>query len=244
MPNSTMQEWLNLNAHRRFPLVDDSDLSCESGVELPNAALLDARFCMFGVTDGNVLLKSASIHGGVVSLSFALPGIDDPAVIESRGFCAWSSSDFSARVYTGSPESLDGLDGDYVLRKPARILRSRVLSVPFGIGADTLSCGRVSACGDIRVADGHNTTLNISKNNLVLGLRRGAGLGVSCPDVEQSYLCGGSALYFLNGQKADSNGDIGIYGGEGITVSSGTYMGIPAVIVCTSKAVNRFAYKR
>jgi len=241
MAGSTLQEWLDRNAHRRFPFVEDSDLSCENGAELPNELLLDARFCLFGLEDGPALVRSATIRDdGSASMVVDLPGLQG---VEIPASGVWSRPpDYSARVVFGFRGRLVPLAGEYRLVTPAPILRSRILSVPYGIGADTLTCGGVTAHGAIRVADGHNTTLDIGGNNLVLALGKGRGLGVVCRDDPKAELCDGKVLYFLNGQKADSDGNIDILAGEGVSVTTGTYKGIPAVIVKTSAVVNGFAY--
>lgn len=260
MANNTVQEWLNRNAYRRFPLVEDSDMSClfedptdssdkcgphalcSSDKTLPNSVILDARFCLFGLEDGPVKLVSANIsESGTVSIVVDLPGKQGVVIPESG---LWNDDEFSARVVFGNRETLSEIAGVYTLCHPAEFLRSRVISIPYGIGVDTLTCGSTTGCGEVRVADGHNTSLDIdNNNNLVLSIKKGLGLGVVCPGSYGGTLCDGSMLYYLNGQKADSSGNIDILAGEGITVSTGTFNGIPAVIVCTSPLVNSFAYR-
>jgi len=247
---------LNRNSFIRFPLVEDSDLSCTDldgddcgggvpctgGRSLPNSFLLDARFFLFGQEHGQVYLKSAVIdEDGSASAVVTLPGRGDVEVGSSG---IWSENrQFSVRLVFGARDELARHAGKYRLCKPARFIGSRVMSVPYGIGADTLTCGGVTACGEIRVVDGQNSSLDIDRNNLVLSLRKGLGLGVSCPTASGSYLCDGSVLYYLNGQKADSSGNIDIIGGDGVSVTTGTYNGIPAVIVLTSPSVNSFVYR-
>ena len=237
MANSTLQEWLNRNAYRRFPLVEDSDMSCAGGLRLPDSAVLDARFCLFGAHSGPVELTAVRIENGVATAFLSLPG-GVRAEVSGNGYSTWSDGiERSARVCLGTGE-----DGYYILLKPVRFLPSRVMSVPYGIGADTITAGGVTATGDVRVSDGHNTTLSIRRNNLVLGIGRGDGLGVVCRQGASAITCDGRVLYYLNGQKADSDGNIEISGGDGVSVSTGTYKGIPAVIVRTSATVNSFAY--
>jgi len=257
MAYSSVQEWLNRNAHRRYPLEDDSSLSCVShagtaagGCEvtkcdnsrtLPDCVVLDARFCLLGVDDGPVLLKSVVVdEDGSASMTVDTP-VEKDVVIRHDGIV--NGQYLSARVIFGDKESLKAHAGEYVLCSPARFLRSRVLSVPYGIGADTLSCGGATAHGDIRVADGRNTSLDISGNNLVLTVKRGIGTGVLCPDIVSGSACEGRVLYYLNGQKADSSGNIDLVAGGGVSVSTGTYNGIPAVIVSTSPVVDNFIYR-
>ena len=260
MPNVTRQEWLNRNSYRRFPLVENSNMACvrrendssdlepcrkgwaRTGVELPDSVILDARFCLFGTSDGPVMLKSVTIKpSGDVSAVLGIPGSPGTTVGEDG---VVSGAEFSCRIVFGTREKLSPLAGEYVLETPAEFLRSRVLSVPYGIGVDTLTCGGVTAIGDIRVVDGRNSSLDIVGNDLVLSLKKGLGDGVACSDLGLGGVCpDGNMLYYINGQKADSSGNIDILAGEGITVTTGTFRGIPAVIVCTSPVVNNFAYR-
>jgi len=255
MANSTLQEWLNRNAFRAFPLEEDSDLSCAAAAgaarALPNGAVLDARFFLDGEgAVGGVFLERVGIsESGIVSLEVSTPegrmrlsGGPDSSRSEFQVLVA-SIGGCHARVVAGSPESLAAHAGDYRLNAPPRFLRSRVLAVPSGIGADTITCGGVTGHGDIRVANGVNTELGIRGNSLVLKVRKGIGLGLDCPTLPTAFLCSGNVLYFLNGQKADSSGNIQIYGGEGVSVTTGTFRGIPAVIVTTSMQVNNFIYR-
>jgi hypothetical protein len=147
----------------------------------------------------------------------------------------------SCRVLTGDPEHLKEFAGTYTLKTRARILQSRVLSVPYGIGADTLKADGETAFGDIEVVDGYNTTLEIENNNLVLRIGYGLGKGVVCPeDPGPGPVYCDNVLYFINGQGADSDGGFSILAGEGISVKTGYFDRYPAVYVSTNSEVDNF----
>lgn len=234
MASTTLSEWLDRNAHRAFPFVEDSDLSCGDGRVLPLSAVLDARVCLFsGDARGDVRLRSVSA-GPSLSVTLLVDGSE--LVLSGAGNVLMSlGEDVSARLVC-SPE---GLSGDYVLKTPAKILESRVLCIPCGIGVDRLQVGDKTATGDIRVQDGHNTTLDIVGGRLVLKVGYGLGKGPVCTG---GHADRGALLRYLCGQKADSDGNIQLVGDEGVSVSAGTYKGIPAVIVSTSGPVNNFVY--
>ena len=235
---NTLPEWLNRNAHRAFPFEENSDFSCTNGNVLPNSVVLDMRVCLLGTEDSDVLLKSATIaDDGSVSLVLSIFGED--VSVSSDGLSGYR---VSLRVILGAKEELAPLAGSYVLRTPARLLRGRIVSIPYGIGVDTLTCGTKTAYGEIRVADGHNTELDIDGRALRLRVVKGGGKGVICQE-HPNTLCDGHILYYLNGQKADSDGSIWIKGGDGVAVSAGKYKGIPAILVTANAKIGGFMYR-
>jgi hypothetical protein len=238
MPSSAYQEWLNRNAYRSFPFEENSDFSCESG-EFPVGLVLDMRVCSFGLEPIEVRLVSASV-GESVSLVFSCHGTEFEAS-GSASFLSGSKDDVSWRVLISS--EYRSFAGEYRLLNPPRLLPSRIVDIPFGVGVDTLRCGEKVAFGEVEVADGYNTTLDIHANDLRLRIGDGDGKGRKCPDYKDNMICEGALLYYFNGQKADSDGNISITGGSGVSVGRGTYLGIPAVIVKTDSSVNSFVYR-
>lgn len=241
MAGSTRQEWLNANAHRAFPFEENGDFSCAGGGSLPLCAILDARVCSFSDDASREFrLSSVEISGGRVKACFVSG--DDAYVLYGNGCQTLNSDEMSFRVTFCSQGDLSGLDGRYVLVNPPRLLPGRVMHVPHGIGVDTLECSGSVAVGTVRVADGHNTELDVADNSLRLRIVSGGGRGPVCPKPEER-VYGGSVLYYLNGQKADSDGSIWITGSDGVTVTTGEYRGIPAVFVSTSAVVDNFMYR-
>lgn len=238
MPSSVYQEWLNRNAYRAFPFEEDSDFSCESG-EFPAGLVLDMRVCSFSLGPAEVRLVSAEV-GDSVSLVFSCHGTTFEAS-GSSSFLSGSKGDVSWRVFIS--DATEGFRGSYALKNPPRLLPSRIVDIPFGVGVDTLRCGDSVAIGEVEVEDGYNTTLDIHDNDLRLRIGDGIGRGRKCPDYKDDLVCEGALLYYFNGQKADSDGNISITGGAGVSVGRGTYDGIPAVIVKTDARVDSFVYR-
>lgn len=242
MAGSTKSEWLNRNAYRAFPFEENSDFSCSNGCVFPLGAVLDMRICLFGEKNSDVLMTGASIldDGAVVLTLHVLDR--DISISSSDGPDDLHDDEMSVRVTYGSKQDLVQFGGDFPFVHPVRLLSSRVLSIPYGIGVDDLTAGDTTSTGVIRVADGHNTELDVVDNALKLKIEKGAGKGVMCGGVN-SEVCDGAILYYLDGQKADSDGSIWIKGNEGVSISSGTYKGIPAVFVKTSQTIDSFIYR-
>lgn len=241
MSDETMQEWLNRNSSRAFPLVDDADMSCVGGTTLPNSILLDLRVCFFGTEKPDVRLVSATVSGGSAKLVFSCAGSE--VEVSGSGLVHRTSGDMSWHGYLAGEDALSDVEGEYTLLRPVPLSPARVVDMRYGVGVDALSCGDRQATGVVRVSDGYNTELDIHGNSLRLRVGDGLGKGTKCIEHADDYICDGAVLYYLNGQKADSDGNISLKGGNGIRVASGTYRGIPAVIVLTDSSVNRFLYR-
>lgn len=241
MSDEIRQEWLNRNAGISFPLTADSDMSCSNGVVFPNSILLDMRVCFFGLSAPDVSLVSAVIREDRADLTFRCG--ERTFSVDGSGMVKGASDDMSFMAYIADVGVLKEFVGSYPLLHPARIVPERVVDIRYGIGVDTLSCEGGSAIGEVNVADGYNTELDIHGNSLRLRIGDGLGKGTKCIKHSGDYACNGSVLYYLNGQKAGLNGSIAIQGGNGVKVSSGTYKGIPAIIVETDESVNGFLYK-
>lgn len=242
MSGRTRSEWLNRNAYRAFPFEENSDFSCKDGRTLPLGLVLDARFCIFGKSFNREIRLVSAVVDDKVTATFSYGG--GCFVVSGVGdvFGTIGDAEFGYRVTFCGREALEGLAGAYTLSSPPGMLPSRVLSVPYGIGVDTLTCDGVEGFGKIRVANGHNTELDIVGNALKLRIVKGGGTGPKCPDVKGE-ICHGRVLYYLDGQKADSDGSIWVKGSEGIATSTGTYKGIPAVFVKTSATIDSFIYR-
>jgi hypothetical protein len=97
----------------------------------------------------------------------------------------------------------------------------------------------VGVDGVVHLRDGNNTSLRIVGNAVELSISESGGDGFECPEDGK---CEG--INFINGQRADTNGNFSIVGGQGVVVFSGEYNGIPAVIVKTNGVVDSYAKPR
>ena len=100
MSDETMQEWLNRNSNRSFPLLEDADLSCENEAVFPNAILLDFRVCFFGTEKPDVKLVSAVVSGDSADLTFSCAGHEFHA--SGSGIVSGEAEDMSFRGYLAS----------------------------------------------------------------------------------------------------------------------------------------------
>lgn len=263
MANSTLQEWLNRNSYRAYPFIENTNFSCINGKSLPNSVILDARFCIFGTKQALVLLKSIEITVDTIVASLILREVEietetepeaEPDIKETiitvtsvGSILSYSNSEgtLSLRIISNNKQNLKDCIGKYELNTPAQFLESRVMCIPFGIGVDTITADGTTATGIIKVANGTNSVLNIRRNNLVLNIGKGLGEGVKCQELEDVPVmtCDGSIIRFINGQQADSDGNIQIFGGDGIAVVSSTFQGVPAIIILPSSEVTGFAMR-
>lgn len=266
-----IDEWLSSNAGRAFPLREDADLSVIGGT-LPNGLLLDFRAVVVpsvwnGSQDVSVKLRSISVSdsqdgmksvrasfslytGGV---SMAVPNAITAwlsAEVAPGGWSRRRARSVSARsgmapevvdvsVVLGCPVGVE--NGEYTLSTPQEISTDRILYIPGGIGIDTLKIGSTEVHGRIHVHDGMNTTLSVLGGELVLDVGYGIGKGYACPPGLED-AC--DFIRYVNGQRAAGDGDFSIVGGEGVSVSSGEWNGMPAVVVTTNSTVNEFAKPR
>lgn len=242
------QDWLDRNAHRAFPLKENSNRACRGDKVLPNGLLLDARVCLFGQLEPPVRLARAIVAGDTVTVVFSIGGREFQ-VVSSGGFGVMSDENrgVSIRVWIGR-EAMES--GEYELIEPAEVISSRVMFVRHGIGVDTLTVAKSGApvvSGWVEVEDGHNTTLTVANGRLSLNAQRGLGKGVICnPEDYAQFLCD-NVVFYINGQQPDSDGNFEIMAGAGVTVSTGKYISadgqteVPAVIIATADSVNNFA---
>ena len=228
-------EWLNRNSARAFPFREDSDMRCSGSgpARLPDDFLLDMRLVASGVDrpESGARLAKVVVADGVCTASFTFGDRSFELSVREPGFASCSSNGLYARAFIGRiPESA-------VMTNPPEILPSRILVFPDKCGVDVLSVGGVSAAGVIRVEDGVNTELRVRGKSVILKIGSGLGDEEPCPEYVAS---GAKLVHYLNGQRADSNGNLTLFGGDGTIVSTGKYKGIPAVIVKADAVMEGF----
>ena len=154
------------------------------------------------------------------------------------------------RIYAviGTPANLDEyratfdqhLDGIWI-NADLPVLKSRCIRLPGSVGVDEIKTNTKggSITSKVYVRDGYNTSFRIENGKLYLTVGQNEGKGFECKDPEAEDPYGGdSYIHSINGERPDSSGNMVIKGGEGITVSSGEYNGIPAVIIKASSLVD------
>ena len=265
-----MAEWLNENAYRAFPFEEDSDRRCTDGTIVPDWLVLDAKAMLFSrkrsypVDGDRVGLKwfsvtkagrsdaasidvgiVARIGGGEMEVRHSFPSVPGAVShVDLKPNVIPTAMYFRISMFMGAPATFEGADpslfGRHELPSPLWICRSRCIVWPGGFGMDSVwtdrgASGLDGATGMVHLRNGNNTSLRIAGGAVELSISEDAGYGYECPDEK----C--DAIYFINGQRADTDGNFSIVGGDGVEVSAGSYDGIPAVIVRTNSVVDSYA---
>lgn len=146
-------------------------------------------------------------------------------------------------MFIGGPATVndaEALVGSHQLKSPRKLIQSRVIVYPGGFGSDTIyGDDGFGASGDVHVRDGYNTSLKIAGDRIQLRISGESGLGYECSEDK-----GCDAIYYINGQRANSDGSFNFIAGEGVQIHTGTYNGIPAVYVTTTSLVDSYAKPR
>lgn len=272
-------EWMNQNAYRAFPFVEDSSGECTDGTVVPDWLILDAMKMYIGYNrfvsppphfmelvsfefpfhpsttggDGwfqiyvrhNVRRPNGTIfsHDHIVYGVARLDTISMGTMASVNNAAEPSGQDF-VKFSFGAPTSWSTVPDSFfgvkhVLKTPRPFLNSRCLFRPGGLGVSAFWVlgDNTTPVGPHKVLlrDGYNTTLRIHGGKIVLDVGKNIGLGTQCVNTHDDDLGG---IYMIDGVHADSNGDFSIYGGPGISVSSGKYNDIPAVVVSVSGSVD------
>lgn len=215
-----VQEWLSSNKNRAYPFVEDSNLG-----PVPQWMVLDLRL-WDSAADSVLELRCTGVRverpKAYVSFSYGDASFELPVEIgKGISVLMLSPSDtirVRAAVYGGGAEYVLGLaDGTY--EADVRVNPANVVSIGRLRKLRSLN----GATGRIHLADGYGTTVRIQDGAVVVSVGNGLGLGTYCrgkDDEEDLFDCG-LALLFMNGQHADTSGNIDIVGGTGVSVQTG-----------------------
>lgn len=263
-------EWLDANASRAYPFVENSDFRTESGYEVPAWCLLDVFVSNSAIGSGRnlyelveMVVKEADSGEDDRDIELVFSGTDGSTF---STFAAWRKGKEFAYIRQtaflnanpGIPElctmvravgGAAGLEhpfdvpvGTHRLVNAPALLQSRQAAVPGGLGLYRLQAGE-SVSGEIHLADGSNCTLRIRNGQVVMSVGRGLGTGFVCtlPDDYDDEGRNRGALLMVNGQRSDTNGNITVAGGEGITISAGSSGNVPGIVVRADKTVDNIA---
>ena len=228
-----VQERLSSNKQISYPFKENENLG-----QLPKWMLLDVVLVNANYdgksTDSSLVCQTMNVHDGEVDLWFKYScgnearGFSIPVVLGSDisvgtvGVDEWLYIKF-ATYGGGSEYSLDLKDGEYPVN--AKILESRLVE----LNKDMKVSSFAGLTGDIKVVDGYNTTARIHDNKVSILIGKGYGLGQYCGN-RNTFNCS-KAFLFLNGQRANSDGNINIVGGSGVLVNTGSAISINVVSV-------------
>lgn len=233
-----IQEWLSSNKHRAYPFKEDT---VPEGI--PNWLLLDMLLVNadFSGTAGESTLvcESVNVDRSSVSLVFEYSTSEATSVFEvpiqlGSGISVGTIDiDDGIKIkfatYGGENEyTLNLSEGVHDVSIP--VLESKLIETNRNMKVMSIA----GLTGTIKIKDGYNTTARIHNNKLSVRIGNGYGLGQYCGG-RNTFNCS-NALLFINGQRADADGNINIVGGTGVVVDSGKSVSIdgkkvPAVYV-------------
>ena len=217
-----IQDTLSENKHRRYPFVEDSDTG-----QLPDWVLLDIRLVDTNYTGerSHLACKKARVDDNEIVLSFEYAKNDNKTVFDLS--CTVGSG-ISVGTKTVTPGcvvkyAMFGGGSEYSLSADffesvfnAEIIRSRLILLDRRLFVKTLG----GCTGVVHIVDGYNTSAKTVNGTITVTAGNGLGLGADCTQPEDAFDCT-KALLFVNGQHADTQGNININGGPGITVQTG-----------------------
>lgn len=234
MPRQT--EWLNANAYRSYPFVEDQ-LMTLSGLELDNSVILDFNGTSYLQNPTQVTLISVTIIGGSPRQGIFTFMYNGPLVYNPFSFTVAETAavPYRAVVYNaaahhvtcvfgpGLQAFLQNAPGTYtgaLLLEPALMSFQPIHRVTNVVGTKTGSVDLDN--GVIRVEEGHNcqVDMNWHMNTLRISAIRGAGAGVDCNPVTTAVALCKDVLLRINGLHGNDQGDFILGGGEGVEVEN------------------------
>lgn len=207
-------QWLNANAQRRYPFVDDADPGVADNVILDFAGTVtDDAYDGTGIT-----LVSVVVYPGVAGLLFQFVCSGVPFSVEVPGNASFpykvagATDGLRYAVVFGegcvnlfaAEGAIRPCQGQLLPATIAVSTRQRVNSITADGYAQTLLDGQVF------IAPGHNCDPVVSPTKIKLVAGVGYGTGEDCVPEANGVISCGNALLRLNGQAASEDGNINI----------------------------------
>jgi hypothetical protein len=233
-------EWLNANAYRTYPLVEDQQLVMSGGEKLDKGALLDIRGVCYVHAQTKVHLESVLIvvpamGPNTATFRFVYEGAVsdqyfDVSVPENAAF------PFASTVHNSSVHHITVTFGEKVvafMQNPAGIY---TFATPVQVEPALVNFQnehRVSSIqatgvagyedvltGIIHVKEGYNCQVTVLPDTDVLRISGiiGAGRGISCETLDPAILLCPETLLRLNGLRAGDLGEFIVKGEDGVTL--------------------------
>lgn len=227
-------QWLNANAYRRYPFIEDESLDLAVGGAIADAVLLDIRAVSYTHQQQAFELASVEIldPGGpkvaVFNFRYAISGLGVAISVPENAALPFESTQHNAQSHhvtcvfgSGISELFQKPAGIYHLSvfpavEPALVAyqpEHRVFNVrasgPFQ--TDELS-------GVIHVREGHNCQIAIlpQRDTVQIAAVKGAGRGISCETIDDDILLCPDVLLRLNGMRAGDLGEFILLGEDGV----------------------------
>ena len=234
-------EWLNSNAYRRYPLVDDADysyvgaLSPTTSRTFTDDVLLDFKYISYVATDNNIVFNGFDVLPGLpTSVRFNFTHYLNSAPLFSFYVTVPGSAVFPYRIVKSVSKryrvelwfgegvvALSTLPTDsYTLNSPGIL---GTLIVPQAGWSVTSIAGTaddsISLIKPVHLEEGANigVTLNTINNTIYIGAVPGSGSGLSCMVLPNSRT-GSDYIKSLCNYKPDSRGNINLNAGIGFKI--------------------------
>lgn len=234
-------EWLNSNAYRRYPFVEDESLVLSGGtLTMDDSVIVDFRGVSYLYTNQAVRLLQVTIIPGIVNQgAFMFTYVGAPAVYNPFTFLVSANAaiPYVATVHNalahhvscvfgpGLAAFLQNPGGTYVFDTPPQIEPALMAYQPTHrvtnvVGTKTGSVDLNN--GNIFLEEGHNCQidLNFYNNALTISAFRGAGAGVDCTPITSTVLLCKDILMRINGLHGNDQGDYIIGGMNGVEVEA------------------------
>ena len=229
-------EWLNANAYRNYPFIEDANLKLIGGRVLPQNALLDAHISVFDARPRDTVLTQFAVGSSTVVFTFAFTdGLVTPttftvtvpinvAVPYSYAYIKNDNAGwYSVRMQFGAgiAELASWPQNTYVAVSPIKLEPAVTQHMPRHVLRSIKGgAGPKLDSGPVFLREGYNCTITTTNGGITISAVYGGGKGVYCgteAPVDGVTFCS-NLLLALNGMHGDNTGSIVLAGGPGIVI--------------------------
>ena len=232
-------EWLNANAYRRYPFVEDHQLVA-GGLTMDDSVILDFNGVSYLQEPRPVALQSVTILPGTVkqgTFTFEYvggPGVYNPfsftvpenAAVPYRAVVHTSAAHYLVCVFgAGLQAFLQNAPGTYVFGSAPQIEPALMAFQPNHRLTNVVggTAGSVDLdSGTILLEEGYSCRVdcNWHLNAIRISAVRGAGAGLDCTPASNDIVLCQDVLLRINGMHGNDQGDFVLGGGPGVEVSA------------------------
>ena len=227
-------EWLNTNANRRYPVVENADMLGSGGLVLPNDFLLDFNAVCYATDNTGVILRQIEVIGAApatVLVTFTILASSTDVVFSLADNMSFPhvTQVNSVGVHTTAAAFGDGViavaalgPATYtlsLLMEPALVCCQNNRRVDTLLGT---VAGSVPISGDVYVKEGYNCsiTLNPGLGSLQINAAPGRGAGVPCATQPATQPSCNDVFLRINGLTADDAGNFALQAGAGMKMTN------------------------
>lgn len=228
-------EWLTQNAYRRYPVVENTDMTLAGGIVIPDNTLLDFQAVCYAEDSQPALLQSVDVIGSgpkTFIFTFLIGSTAFAFTVSDTAAFPYTDTVYSAGVQAGTCVFGEGIielagvlaAGSYlpvgnIELEPSCICFQDLRRVNSLLGTDA---GSVQIAGDVYLKEGYNCSITIDpdSNTIRIDGVRGAGAGLPCGDPPVSQLTCKQVFLRINGLTADDQGEFTMTAGQGLTLTA------------------------